>query len=56
MVSPSVMSWARRRRGVAVEELANRLNVKPDADYNYPYSNSARESGQVTCQQAERQA
>ena len=30
MVSPSVMSWARRRRGVAVDELANRLNVKPD--------------------------
>ena len=30
LVTPSVMSWARRRRGLAPSELAAKLNVRPE--------------------------
>ena len=31
LVTPDVLTWARQRRGLEVEELASRLNVKPEA-------------------------
>ena len=31
LVNPNVLSWARRRRGMETEELATKLNVKPEA-------------------------
>ena len=31
LVNPGVLSWARRRRGLDTEELATKLNVKPEA-------------------------
>ena len=33
LVTPDVLTWARRRRGMEVAELAGKLNVKPEAVY-----------------------
>ena len=30
-VTPHLLTWARQRRGLEVEDLAKKLNVKPDA-------------------------
>ena len=30
-VTPHLLTWARQRRGFEVEDLAKKLNVKPDA-------------------------
>ena len=30
-VTPHLWTWARQRRGLEVEDLAKKLNVKPDA-------------------------
>ena len=30
-LTPHLLTWARQRRGLEVEDLAKKLNVKPDA-------------------------
>ena len=31
LVTPSVLTWARRRRGMEVDGVASKLNVKPES-------------------------
>lgn len=35
LITPSLLTWARQRRGIEVEDVANKLNVKPHTVYSW---------------------